>query len=161
MAVVLGAASEVGDDIVARMSAGGSVVVMAPDASTLHAWLEKILELHAGADGDLVAIEHGDLTIDMGAHRALWRGRMLSLTPLEFRLLAALARDIGRAFSFRTLMEELWGPSHFGDAPLRSTIKRLRRKLLDNGVDVVIESVRGVGYRLEASSSATSAGSFN
>jgi DNA-binding response OmpR family regulator len=46
-------------------------------------------------------------------------------------------------------MTEVWGTTHYGDAPLRSTIKRLRRKLFAAGVSLEIESVRGVGYRLE------------
>ncbi len=76
---------------------------------------------------------------------------MTDLTPTEFRLLAVLARDSGRALTHKTLLKQAWGAHYTAcRAMLRIYIRRLRAKLgddLDN--PRLIIAVRGVGYRLE------------
>jgi two-component system, OmpR family, response regulator RegX3 len=90
----------------------------------------------------------GTLTIDTRARRAQLDGDELELTPKEFELLTALARDPGAALSRRRLLEEVWNTSWFGSAKTIDVhIGALRRKLGDPGW---IETVRGVGFRLHA-----------
>ena len=82
-----------------------------------------------------------------GAARHL-DGRQLDLTPKEFDLLAALARDPGAAVSRRRLLEEVWETTWYGSAKTIDVhVAALRRKLGDPGW---IETVRGVGFRLRA-----------
>ena len=81
------------------------------------------------------------------APRAL-DGRELELTPKEFDLLAALARDPGAAVSRRRLLEEVWDTTWYGSTKTIDVhVASLRRKLGDAGW---IETVRGVGFRLRA-----------
>jgi len=88
----------------------------------------------------------GTLEVDERSRRAELDGRDLKLTPKEFELLAALARDPGAAVSRRRLLEEVWETTWYGSAKMIDVhVAALRRKLGDPGW---IESVRGVGFRL-------------
>jgi two-component system response regulator RegX3 len=90
----------------------------------------------------------GTLVVDERARRAQLGDRELELTPKEFDLLAALARDPGAAVSRRRLLEEVWETAWYGSAKTIDVhVASLRRKLGDPGW---IETVRGVGFRLRA-----------
>ncbi|MGZ8716219.1 MAG: response regulator transcription factor [Gaiellaceae bacterium] len=90
----------------------------------------------------------GTLVVDERARRAQLGGRVLELTPKEFDLLAALAREPGAAVSRRRLLEEVWETTWYGSAKTIDVhVASLRRKLGDPGW---IETVRGVGFRLRA-----------
>ena len=97
----------------------------------------------AGTDGPLRA---GDLEVDERSRRAILAGHELDLTPKEFELLAALARDPGAAVSRQRLLAEVWQTSWYGSSKTIDVhVAALRRKLGDPGW---IETVRGVGFRL-------------
>ena len=86
------------------------------------------------------------LTVDFRQRKAELRGRELTLTPLEFRLLAAFVRHPKQVLSHEQLLELAWGDSRWvSREQLRLTVSYLRRKLGD-GRDA-IETVRGFGYR--------------
>jgi DNA-binding response OmpR family regulator len=90
----------------------------------------------------------GGLEVDERARRAHLDGVELGLTPKEFELLAALARDPGAAISRRRLLEEVWQTSWSGSSKTIDVhVAGLRRKLGDPGW---IETVRGIGFRLRA-----------
>ncbi len=85
------------------------------------------------------------------------RGRPLTLTPVEFRLLHKLASQPGRVFSRSQLIDALYRDNRVvSDRTVDSHVKNLRRKLADAGVDPV-SSVYGVGYRYEVPDSDVSA----
>ena len=106
--------------------------------------IKALLRRQAGVD-HVDVIEHLGVRIDRVRHRAHSEGRELELTPTEFRLLEALLRQPGRAFSRHQLMDAAIGE---GAVVLERTIdvhiKTLRKKL---GAADLIETVRGVGYR--------------
>jgi two-component system, OmpR family, response regulator BaeR len=92
------------------------------------------------------------LVIEPEAYRATLEGMALDLTPVEFRLLETLAAHPGRVFSRATLLERLYDDHRIvSDRTVDSHIKNLRRKLGEAapGRDL-IQSVYGVGYRLDA-----------
>ena len=90
----------------------------------------------------------GGLEIDERARRATLDGGELALTPKEFDLLAALARDPGAALSRRRLLEDVWETTWHGSSKTIDVhVAALRRKLGDPSW---IETVRGVGFRLRA-----------
>jgi two-component system response regulator BaeR len=77
------------------------------------------------------------------------RGKPMSVTPVEFRLLRKLLAQPGRVFSRQQLMEAAYRDHRVvSDRTVDSHVKNLRRKLADAGFDP-ITSVYGVGYRLE------------
>jgi DNA-binding response OmpR family regulator len=97
-------------------------------------------------------IRYFHLEIDLGMHLARWRKKPINVSERELSLLAILAGKVGRAFSFSELTTQAWGPQYRVDPPvLHSAMRRLRAKLASADADVVIESVRGYGFRLAAS----------
>jgi DNA-binding response OmpR family regulator len=91
-------------------------------------------------------IRVGTLELDERARRVHLDARELDLTPKEFDLLAALARDPGAAVSRRRLLEEVWDTTWYGSTKTIDVhVAALRRKLGDPGW---IETLRGVGFRL-------------
>jgi two-component system, OmpR family, response regulator MtrA len=91
----------------------------------------------------------GDVDIDLSAHAAVRDGVELALSPIEFRLLAELARAPGRVFSREMLLERVWGYDYLGDSRLVDVaIQRLRAKVEpDPQSPTLIQTVRGAGYR--------------
>jgi DNA-binding response OmpR family regulator len=90
------------------------------------------------------------LSVDPRTRRASVGGKELMLSRTEFNLLAAFLRQPGRAFERGELLDEVWGSDVVvGDRTVDVHIKALRRKLEEAGGDGrVIETVRGIGYRL-------------
>jgi two-component system phosphate regulon response regulator PhoB len=98
----------------------------------------------ATIEGDVIAA--GGIEIDRAQHRATVDGQELNLTPTEFRLLWALVRQPGRAFSRHELMETAMGDDALVlERTIDVHVKSLRQKLGSRAEQ--IETVRGVGYR--------------
>jgi DNA-binding response OmpR family regulator len=89
----------------------------------------------------------GSLTVDHVQRVASVGGEELKLTPLEFRLLAAFARNAGQVLSPSQIVEFVWGDSHVAPDQVKLAVGRLRRKLEDHLDPPPIETVRGFGYR--------------
>jgi two-component system response regulator MtrA len=104
-----------------------------------------------GSDEVLSATCVRDVVVDERAFRATRGGEELQLTPIEFRLLAELARHAGEAMSRAALLRLVWGYGYLGDSRLVDmAVQRLRAKLGDApGSRLYITTVRGVGYRME------------
>jgi DNA-binding response OmpR family regulator len=95
-----------------------------------------------------VPIDRGPLSIDPARRRVAVDGSDVPLTPLEFDILFALARDPGVVMTREQLMDRVWGYRDFaGGRVVDSHVARIRRKL---GVDATeqrfIRTVHGVGY---------------
>ena len=106
-------------------------------------------KLAAGAVAEDVPLEikSGDLSIDEGTYTARIRNRVLDLTFKEFELIKYLAQHPGRVFTRAQLLQEVWGYDYFGGTRTVDVhVRRLRAKL---GVEheVLIGTVRNVGYR--------------
>jgi DNA-binding response OmpR family regulator len=86
------------------------------------------------------------LSVDFRQRRVDVSDRELRLTPLEFRLLAALVRNPRQVLSHEQLFELAWGSEWVSREQLRLVISYLRRKLGPEGRGA-IETVRGFGYR--------------
>ena len=91
----------------------------------------------------------GDLAIDVAGHSVTRDGGQLSLTPLEFDLLVALARKPWQVFTREVLLEQVWGYRHAGDTRLVNVhVQRLRSKIEhDPEHPEIVVTVRGVGYK--------------
>ena len=93
-------------------------------------------------------LSRGGLFIDVDAHRVTLDGMELALTATEFRLLEDLMRHAGAVRTREQLLNAVWGYSFDGYARTVDThVRRLRAKLGDEAS--VLETVRGVGYRLK------------
>ena len=96
------------------------------------------------------AVEIADLTIDFGGHQVTRGGETISLTPIEFELLATLASRPRQVFSREELLERVWGYRKSSDTRLVNVhIQRLRSKVeSDPDNPTIILIVRGVGYKM-------------
>jgi two-component system KDP operon response regulator KdpE len=94
----------------------------------------------------------GTSVVDLATRQASRDGNDVRLTPIEFRLLAVLARHTGMVVTHRQLLTEVWGPTHATDTHyLRIYMKQLRDKFEIDPIrprHFVTET--GVGYRLVA-----------
>ena len=90
-----------------------------------------------------------DVEIDVAGHRVVRDGEQISLTPLEFDLLVALARKPRQVFTREVLLEQVWGYRHAADTRLVNVhVQRLRAKVeRDPEQPEVVLTVRGVGYK--------------
>ena len=91
----------------------------------------------------------GDVSIDVAGHVVARNGTPIQLTPLEFDLLAALARKPGHVFTREQLLEQVWGYRHAADTRLVNVhVQRLRAKVEnDPERPELVLTVRGVGYK--------------
>ncbi len=115
--------------------------------------VEARLRLAAGrravqmAEAEPDEIRSGDLAIDEATYAARLRGRVLDLTFKEFELLKFLAQHPGRVFTRAQLLQEVWGYDYFGGTRTVDVhVRRLRAKLGAEH-EVLIGTVRNVGYR--------------
>ena len=91
----------------------------------------------------------GDLTVDLKSHRLTIGDTPIHLGPTEFRLLTFLMQHPDRAFDRAQLLDRVWGRSvYVEERTVDVHVLRLRRALKPCQLDGLIETVRGVGYRL-------------
>lgn len=89
------------------------------------------------------------LMLDEPRHRVSANGREIHLGPTEFRLLHFLMRRAGRVLSRAQLLDGAWGEhACLEERTVDVHIRRLRKALAPAGLDGVVQTVRGVGYRL-------------
>jgi two-component system KDP operon response regulator KdpE len=165
-----------GKDLIRQIRAWSSMPIVVLSARSQER--SKIDALDAGADdyitkpfgvGELLArvraaLRHavrapsgivlalGEARVDLEKRRA-WRGEAeIRLTPIEFRLLACLAKHLDMVVTQRQLLAEVWGPTHVDDTHyLRVYMKQLRDKLEPDPVrPQYLLTETGVGYRLVA-----------
>jgi two-component system, OmpR family, response regulator RegX3 len=108
----------------------------------------RAVNRRAGAASPTGPIRVGDLEIDLRSRRVTMDGAEVDLTRKEFDLLALLATDPGALRTRQEILESVWDAHWYGPTKtLDVHVAALRRKL---GDPAVIETVRGVGFRLRA-----------
>jgi DNA-binding response OmpR family regulator len=92
----------------------------------------------------------GEMTIDYAQHLVTIAGREVTLTPIEYRLLAYLAQNAGRIVTQELLLSHVWGSEYAGESHmLQVNINRLRRKIEpDPSNPCYIRTKVGIGYIL-------------
>ncbi len=108
-------------------------------------------ELAASADHNQ-QLQFGDLSLDLSRLEVEHKGRLVELTPTEFRLLRYLARHPGQPLSRSQMIEAVWGyESDLGyDRTVDVHMRRLRQKLEDDPANPRrFITVRGIGYKFQ------------
>jgi len=96
-------------------------------------------------------IRTGGLEINSEKHLVTFNGNPIKLTPNEFKLLYLLASRLGQTLTRGQLLDDLHGSASSMDRSVDSHIKNLRKKLETASGESMIETVYGIGYRLNMS----------
>jgi two-component system, OmpR family, response regulator MtrA len=135
-------------DVVLGLECGADDYIIKPfKPKELVARMRARLRRNDNAPSETLHI--GDVTIDVAGHVVSRDDGPIALTPLEFDLLAALARKPGQVFTREQLLEQVWGYRHAADTRLVNVhVQRLRAKVeRDPERPELVLTVRGVGYK--------------
>jgi len=135
-------------DIVAGLELGAGDYVTTPfSGRVLAARVRRLLRSQEEETDDMSVVRVQDLTIDLPRHEVLADGKSVSLTLTEFNILHLLARRPGVVFTRYQIVDKIHGSDCMvTDRAVDVQIVGLRRKLGSCGR--LIETIRGVGYRL-------------
>ncbi len=140
------------EDRVTGLDSGADDYLVKPFAfDELLARVRALGRRFTAVSGDQWELRHGDLVLDMRAHAARRGEHTLDLSVTEWNLLEYLLRHPGQVLTRQQILDYVWSY----DRDVQPTvvdvyISYLRRKLSVPGLQDPIETVRGVGYRLEA-----------
>lgn len=147
IAILMVTAKDAAADQIVALDAGADDYLVKPfGLQVLEAHLRAVLRRRQPTPEILVA---GDLQLDTSTRVATRAGRAIELTATEYRLLAHLMREAGKAIAKRELTKRVWGHEFEGnDNLLEVYIGYLRTKLESRGEPRVIDTLRGIGYAL-------------
>jgi two-component system KDP operon response regulator KdpE len=138
------------EDKVVALDLGADDYVTKPfGIEELLARMRAVERRSRGEDEPSAVLRFGELEIDLGRDLVKLDGEPMRLTPIEYKLLSALASNPGKLLTHRWLLQRVWGPGYGSESHyLRVFIRQLRQKLGDDPAHpryVVTEP--GLGYR--------------
>ncbi|MDO5750112.1 MAG: response regulator transcription factor [Rothia sp. (in: high G+C Gram-positive bacteria)] len=95
-----------------------------------------------------LVVRVGDAVVDMDGRTVHYGDTEIMMTPTEFDLLVALLRRPGQAISRSELLHSVWGYDEPNDPLVSVHMQRLRAKFDEVGAPAVIQTVRGIGYKI-------------
>lgn len=146
--VIVVSAKDAEADIVTALELGADDYVTKPySVRELLARVRAATRRSGGSPGEVLAA--GAARLDRDAYRLQIEDTLLDLPRKEFEVLALLMEHPGRVVPREEFLDKVWGYTWFGDTrTLDQHIRRLRRRLEEHPAAPVIETVRGVGYRI-------------
>jgi len=152
--IIMVTAKDAEADKVAGLELGADDYVTKPFSvreliSRVRANLRRVRSQAAPVVTEEEVLAVGPVRMDVSRHEVTVRGEEAAFPPKEFELLEAFLRRKGRLLTRDFLIEEVWGPSYFGDTKtLDVHVKRLRRKIEEDPHSPVnLVTVRGLGYK--------------
>ena len=152
--IVISARSEDRDKIDA-LDAGADDYLTKPFSvdellARLRVTIRRLSYIQSVKQEDDAVFVNGDLRIDYAAGCAYLSGKELHLTPIEYKLLCLLAKNVGKVLTHTFITREVWGSAWENDvASLRVFMATLRKKLeADQSHPQYIQTHIGIGYRM-------------
>lgn len=139
------------DDRVTGLDAGADDYLPKPFAfKELLARIRALTRRAATAATPHTVLQLADLRLDTVTHQARRGNREIELTPKEYALLEYLLRHARRPLSRTLIRENIWGYDYYGASNVVDVyVRHLRQKLEANGEPPLIQTVRGVGYKID------------
>lgn len=105
--------------------------------------------LRRGETARPTELTNGDLVLDPATHEVRWKDRAIDLSPREFALLDYFMRRPGDVLRRTEILDHVWDYAYDGTSNVVDVyVRYLRKRLGQAGCPEVIETLRGVGYRL-------------
>lgn len=150
--IVLSARNQEGDKVAALDLGADDYLTKPFGVRELMARIRTALR-HAARSGAVpgeAVFTTGDLRVDLVRRRVFVGEKEVHLTPIEYKLLTVLVRNVGRVLTHRQLLKEVWGPLHTEEAHyVRVYMRQLRSKVeADPARPRYLVTEIGVGYRL-------------
>lgn len=146
--IMLTALSEEIDQVTGLEIGADDYVTKPFSVYTLVARVRALLRRTSGEMKAPDILRTGGLEIDSARHSVTFNGSLVDLTPNEFKILRSLAGRPGQTRTREQLLEDLHEVASSMDRSVDSHIKNLRKKLAVVSGEPLIETVRGIGYRL-------------
>jgi DNA-binding response OmpR family regulator len=143
--IAVTARGEERDRVVGLRTGADDYVVKPFSMAELHARIEALLRRTVRQTPQCEVIEVAPIRINLGTRAVEVNGECVTLTRKEFDILVSLARQPGSAVSYERILLDVWQTTWSGRHTLEVHIASLRSKL---GVTNLVQTVRGVGYRL-------------
>lgn len=137
-------------DVVRLLDAGADDYVVKPVPNEVLKARVRALLRRGGSTRPAETLTVGSLVLNRVTHRVFDATREISLTPREFSLLQHFMLNAGSVVSRTELLEKVWD-MHFdpGSNVVDANVARLRKKIDGSPTAPVINTVRGVGFKLE------------
>lgn len=138
------------DDKVAALDAGADDYLIKPfGLAELLARVRAVTRRHVREPGGATLVTFGEVSVDFERRQVARDGQPVHITPIEFRLLAALVNNPGKVLTHRQLLRDVWGPAYVERSHyLRIYMGHLRQKLeADPAQPRYFLTETGIGYR--------------
>ena len=152
--IVISARSEDSDKIEA-LDAGADDYITKPFSveellARIRVTQRRLAVIQTGERQKTAVFINGELKIDYTAGCTYMRGEELHLTPIEYKLLCLLSRNVGKVLTHTYITQQIWGRSSENDvASLRVFMATLRKKLESDKNEIqYIQTHIGIGYRM-------------
>jgi DNA-binding response OmpR family regulator len=138
-------------NIVMAMNMGGDDFISKPfDLNVLTAKLGAIVRRTYSLNGQINIMEHNGVVLNLGDTTITYDNKKLELTKNDYKILQILMENAGKIVSRDDIMQRLWESDEFiDDNTLTVNITRLRKKILQIGLESFVKTKKGIGYMVE------------
>lgn len=149
--ILLTAKSDLVDKVLGLESGANDYMTKPFEPRELLARIRVQIRNHQKAGADKMAkpaekVELNGITIDLFQHKVEFEGKTVDMTKMEYELLKLFLQNPNRAFSREEILNKVWGYENYPTTRTVDThVLQLRQKFHDE----MIETIRGVGYRLK------------